>query len=120
VLSHLESIDSMEQPAVIADFLLRFDKAQWSLVTAVHENKLVLSIRTSSNKLSAADMARKVLRQIGEGGGHKTKAGGFIKLETGSAAEVDRFREMLRRRYLRALNIKGQRGQKLVPQTSKA
>jgi nanoRNase/pAp phosphatase (c-di-AMP/oligoRNAs hydrolase) len=115
VLSHLESIDSMEQPAVIADFLLRFDKVQWALVTAVHENKLVLSIRTSSTKLSAADMARKVLRQIGEGGGHRTKAGGFIRLETGSAAEVERFREMLRRRYLRALGIKGTRGQKLVP-----
>ena len=116
VLSHLESIDSMEQPAVIADFLLRFDKVQWALVTAVHENKLVLSIRTSNtSKLSAADMARKLLRTIGEGGGHRTKAGGFLRLETGSAAEVDRLREVLRRRYLRALGIKGQRGQKLVP-----
>jgi nanoRNase/pAp phosphatase (c-di-AMP/oligoRNAs hydrolase) len=116
VLSHLESIDSMEQPAVIADFLLRFDKVQWALVTAVHESKLVLSIRTSNtSKMSAADMARKLLRNIGEGGGHRTKAGGFLRLETGSPAEVDRLREMLRRRYLRALGIKGQRGQKLVP-----
>jgi len=116
VLSHIESIDSMEQPAVIADFLLRFDKVQWALVTAVHENKLILSIRTSNtSKLSAADMARRVLRNIGEGGGHRTKAGGFIRLETGSAAEIDRVREMLKRRYLRSLGIKGQRGQKLVP-----
>jgi nanoRNase/pAp phosphatase (c-di-AMP/oligoRNAs hydrolase) len=115
-LSHLETIDSMEQPAVIADFLLRFDKVQWALVTAVHESKLVMSIRTSdTKKLSAADMAKRVLRQIGEGGGHRTKAGGFIRLETGSTAEVDRVREMLRRRYLRALGVKGQRGQKLVP-----
>jgi nanoRNase/pAp phosphatase (c-di-AMP/oligoRNAs hydrolase) len=116
VLSHLETIDSMEQPAVIADFLLRFDKAQWAMVTAVHESKLVLSIRTNNpSKLSAADMAKKVLRQMGEGGGHRTKAGGFIKLETGSVAEVDRLREMLKRRYLSTLGIKGQRGQKLVP-----
>ena len=115
-LSHLETIDSMEQPAVIADFLLRFDKVQWALVTAVHESKLVMSIRTSNtSKLSAADMAKRVLRQIGEGGGHRTKAGGFVKLETGSNAEVDRVREMLRRRYLRALGVKGQRGHKLVP-----
>jgi hypothetical protein len=85
-------------------------------VTAVHESKLVMSIRTSNtSKLSAADMAKRVLRQIGEGGGHRTKAGGFIRLETGSNAEVDRVREMLRRRYLRALGIKGQRGQRLVP-----
>ena len=116
VLSHLESIDSMEQPAVIADFLLRFDRAQWALVTAVHETKLVLSIRTGGRSLSAADMARKLLRNIGEGGGHRTKAGGFIRLETGSAAEVERHREMLRRRFLRSLGVKGQRGQKLVPQ----
>jgi nanoRNase/pAp phosphatase (c-di-AMP/oligoRNAs hydrolase) len=116
VLSHLETIDSMEQPAVIADFLLRFDKVQWALVTAVHESKLVLSIRTSNtSKLTAADMARRVLRTIGEGGGHRTKAGGFIRLSTGSAAEIDRVREMIRRRYLRSLGIKGQRGQKLVP-----
>ena len=115
-ISHLESIDSMEQPAVIADFLLRFDKVQWALVTAVHENKLILSIRTShTSKLTAADMARRVLRTIGEGGGHRTKAGGFIKLATGSAAEIERLREMIRRRYLRSLGIKGQRGQKLVP-----
>ena len=117
--SHLETIDSMEQPAVIADFLLRFDKVQWALVTAVHESKLVMSIRTSdTRKLSAADMARKILRQIGEGGGHRTKAGGFIKLETGSDAEVERLREKIRRRYLRSLGIKGQRGQKLVPNKS--
>ena len=114
-LSHLETIDSMEQPAVIADFLLRFDRVQWAMVTAVHESKLVMSIRTSNtSKLSAADMAKRVLRQIGEGGGHRTKAGGFVKLESGSTVEVDRVREMLRRRYLRALGVKG-RGQKLVP-----
>ena len=116
VLSHLETIDSMEQPAVIADFLLRFDKVQWALVTAVHEQKLVLSIRTSNtSKLTAADMAKKVLRGLGEGGGHRTKAGGFIKLESGSVAEVDRLRETLRRRYLGSLGMTGQRGQKLVP-----
>lgn len=116
ILSHLETIDSMEQPAVIADFLLRFDKVQWALVTAVHESKLVMSIRTSNtSRLSAADMAKRLLRQIGEGGGHRTKAGGFVRLETGSAAEVERVREMLRRRYLRALGVKGLRGQRLVP-----
>jgi hypothetical protein len=70
------------------------------------------------DKLTAADMARRVLRQIGEGGGHRTKAGGFIKLETGSEAEVERLREKIRRRYLRSLGIKGQRGQKLVPNKS--
>jgi len=114
MVSHLESIDSLEKPAVVADFLLRFEKVDWSLVTAVHDGKLLMSIRTGSPKMSAADMARRVMRKIGEGGGHRTKAGGYIKLETGSAAEIDRWREVLRRRYLRALLIKGAKPQRLV------
>jgi len=115
VMSHLDRIDSMEKPAVMADFLLRFDKVDWSLVTAVHESKLVLSLRTSAARLSAADMMRRLIRNIGEGGGHRTKAGGFVRLESGSAAEIDRVRKVLRRRYLRSLRIPPSRGQRLVP-----
>lgn len=115
VMSHLEKIDSMEKPAVMADFLLRFDKVDWSLVTAVHDTKLVMSLRTSAANLSAADMMRRLIRKIGEGGGHRTKAGGFVRLENGSAAELERVRKILRRRYLRSLGIAPSRGQRLVP-----
>jgi nanoRNase/pAp phosphatase (c-di-AMP/oligoRNAs hydrolase) len=115
IISHLDHIDSLERPAVVADFLLRFDKVDWALVTAVHQGKLLMSIRTSSSKMSAADMAKRLLRKIGEGGGHRTKAGGSINLDTSSAAEIERWREQLRRRYLRALLIKGARPQRLVP-----
>jgi nanoRNase/pAp phosphatase (c-di-AMP/oligoRNAs hydrolase) len=115
VMSHLDAINSLEQPAVIADLLLRVEGAQWSLVTAVFEKSLVLSLRTSSTKMSAADMMKRLVRNLGDGGGHRTKAGGGIKLETGSAAEIERLRNTLRRRYLRSLGQKPQtRGNKLV------
>ena len=114
ILSHLDAIDSLEQPAVMADFLLRFDKAAWALVTAVTDGKLVLSLRTSAPKASAADVMRRLLRDVGEGGGHRTKAGGFVKLETGTPAEVEQIRKTLWRRYLRAVGIKPVRGQKLI------
>jgi hypothetical protein len=85
------------------------------LVTAVSEGKLFLSLRTSStNKLSAAHMAKRLMRKIGQGGGHRTKAGGYIELVSDSPAEVERWREVLRRRFLRALLIKGARPQRLV------
>lgn len=115
LMAHIDTIDSAEQPAIIADFLLRFDKVQFSLVSAVSGDQMVLSMRTDSGKLSAADVMRKLIRKIGEGGGHRAKAGGAIPLATGSAAEIDRLREVLRRRYLRALGIKGAKPQKLVP-----
>lgn len=113
--SHLESIESPEMPAVVADMLLRFEPIQWVLVSAVRGPSLQLSLRTSSSKGSAADIMRRLLRHMGEGGGHRTKAGGAVLLETGSDAEVDRLRTKLRQRLLRALKITGARGQRLVP-----
>jgi nanoRNase/pAp phosphatase (c-di-AMP/oligoRNAs hydrolase) len=114
IISHIGEIDSMEKPAVMADFLLRFDQVQWALVTATYENRLILSLRTSSKTMSAADMIRRLLRNFGEGGGHRTKAGGFIQMPDPTATEVTRLRDLLRRRLLRALKIRGVRGQRLV------
>jgi nanoRNase/pAp phosphatase (c-di-AMP/oligoRNAs hydrolase) len=115
LMSHLETSPSPERPAVIADFLLRFDEAKWSLVSGVLDNQLLLSLRTYPGNLSAAQLMKRLLRNLGEGGGHRTKAGGAIPLTTGTAAEVDRFRDILRRRYLRALGIKGAKPQRLIP-----
>jgi hypothetical protein len=87
------------------------------MVTAVYEKRLVISLRTSANKLSAADMIRRLLRGEGEGGGHRTKAGGFILLESDTPAEVERKRALLRRRFLRALGIKAGPGKRLIPKS---
>jgi nanoRNase/pAp phosphatase (c-di-AMP/oligoRNAs hydrolase) len=117
LMSHIDQIEALEQPAVMADLLLRFDKVQYSLVTAVYDNRLLLSLRSSGTRFSAADLARRLLRRIGEGGGHRSKAGGYIALDTGSPTEVERKRNVLRRRYLRALGIRQPRGIKLVAAT---
>jgi nanoRNase/pAp phosphatase (c-di-AMP/oligoRNAs hydrolase) len=114
VVSHIGEVDSLEKPAVIADFLLRFEKVQWSLVTAVHGGRLILSLRTSAAKGSASAMMRRLVRGLGEGGGHRTKAGGFVPLENGTPTEIDRVRKKLRRRLLRALHIGVDRLQHLV------
>ena len=112
--SFLDTIDSPEQPAVIADFLLRYDKVQWALVTAVYNGHLVMSLRTNDLRLSAADLMRRLTRNLGEGGGHRSKAGGAVKLANGSPTEIDRIRTIIRQRYLRALRITTKTGQRLV------
>lgn len=114
LVSHIEQIDSLEQPAIIADFLLRYDKVQWAMVTAEYEGRLIFSIRSSDPKRSAGEIARRVIRNIGEGGGHHSKAGGFVRLENGSATEIERQRTIMRNRFLRSLRIKSSRGSKLV------
>ncbi len=115
LISHLDEIDTLEKTAVLADSLLRFDKVDWVLVTAVHDSKLVLSLRTIGDKMTASDMIRRLLKDAGTGGGHRRKAGGSIPLETGSPAEIERRRTILRRRYLRALRIKTTKPSRLVP-----
>jgi len=115
LLTHLEEIDSPEKPAMMADFLLRFEKAEWALVTAVFNGALVMSLRTNGAKASAADLIKRIVRNIGEGGGHRTKAGGGIKLAHGTPTEIERLRGVVRRRYLRSLRIAQSHGQRLVP-----
>ncbi|MGH7176813.1 MAG: DHH family phosphoesterase [Tepidisphaeraceae bacterium] len=115
MISHIGTIDSLEKPAVMADFLLRYDKVTWALITAIYDGKLILSLRTNGPKDSTGDVMRRLVRNIGDGGGHRTKAGGHIPLETGSAAEIERIRTTLRRRLLRVLKIRMSRGQKLIP-----
>jgi nanoRNase/pAp phosphatase (c-di-AMP/oligoRNAs hydrolase) len=114
ITSFIETIESLEQPAVIADLLLRFEKAQWALVTAIYENRLIFSLRSSDPKRSAGQIARRLIRNLGEGGGHRTKAGGYVPLENGTPTEIERIRTTMRKRLLRAINLKGTRGQKLV------
>jgi nanoRNase/pAp phosphatase (c-di-AMP/oligoRNAs hydrolase) len=114
VMSHVEQIESLERPAILADFLLRFDQVNWALVTAVHGDRLLMSLRTQSKTTSAADVMRKLVRHWGTGGGHRTKAGGFVPLPSKSPADIDRARKRLWNRYLKALGHKPVKGQKLV------
>lgn len=114
IITYCETVDSPEQPAVLADFLLRYDKVNWALSAAVYKDYLVYSLRTNDPRRSAADIMRRLMRKLGEGGGHRTKAGGAIKLANGTATEVDRVRSIVRRRFLRNLHIAGERGQRLI------
>ena len=114
IISHIGEIDSLEKPAVMADFLLRFDQVQSVAGDGDARKSVIVSPRTSSKTFSAADLIRRLLRKIGEGGGHRTKAGGFIPMSGATAGEITRLGHLLRRRYLRALKIRGVRGQRSV------
>ena len=93
-------------------------ESQLALVEAAlvaADEPLTLRRLASVAGLEDAALARRLVRKIGEGGGHKNKAGAYIPLQTGSATELEHVRAMLRRRLLRALAIPLSRGLKLVP-----
>ena len=58
------------------------------------------------------------LRGVGEGGGHRTKAGGVIRLEQKTPAEIERLRLLVRRRYLRSLHIPSRSNSSQIPRIS--
>ena len=122
LFTHLDRIESLEKPAIIADFLLRYEEADWCVVTAVSAtdpqkppDRLLVSVRTNRPTDSAGEALRRAMSRFGEGGGHRTKAGGFVELENGSPTEVERVRMELRRRFLAALKLPPEaRGRRLM------
>ena len=113
LVTHLDLIEFVEKPAILADFLLRYDAIEWAVVTALtgsgndegRPDRMVVSARTHSPTISAGEIMRRAMDGLGEGGGHRTKAGGVVKLENGTPTEIERVRLDLRRRFLRALKI---------------
>ncbi|QOV90531.1 DHH family phosphoesterase [Humisphaera borealis] len=114
LMSHLDNIESMEQPAIMADMLLRFDQAEWALVTAETDNGVVLSLRTRAKERSAADVMHKIIARLGEGGGHRTKAGGFIRFAPEVPHNPKKLRAKLWRRLLSAVGVRSGKPIRLV------
>jgi nanoRNase/pAp phosphatase (c-di-AMP/oligoRNAs hydrolase) len=105
VVTHAGAVRQLEEAALLADGLLRCDGVDCVLVTAIHEGRLVLSLRSQNSRFSAGELMRRLVHKIGDGGGHRAKAGGQIPLEQISAGCVDRVQGVLTRRLLRALRI---------------
>ncbi len=122
LVTHLDRIEFLEKPAIMADFLLRLEGADWAVVTALvgdanegRPTKLLASVRTNNPTLSAGEAMRRAMEGLGEGGGHRTKAGGFVRLENGTPTEIERVRLDLRRQLLKALKLpKDARGRRLM------
>lgn len=106
IVAHLDEVHFTEVPAVIADFLLRCQGVKWVLVTALHEGRLIFSLRTTSAVLSAGEVARTLMHRLGDGGGHRTKAGGAANFcAGGNAREITLIRNRMVKRLLRALKL---------------
>jgi nanoRNase/pAp phosphatase (c-di-AMP/oligoRNAs hydrolase) len=79
-VSHLGKIDNPDMVAEMADFLLRGEDLRWTLVTAVYNDTLYLSLRASGKNAHAGSIARKTVGVMGTAGGHGRMAGGQIPL----------------------------------------
>jgi nanoRNase/pAp phosphatase (c-di-AMP/oligoRNAs hydrolase) len=74
VYAHLGSVVNPDVCVLIADFFMRVDTIQWSIVSGIHEKKLVLILRNDGIRKNAGTVANQSFGQLGSAGGHKSMA----------------------------------------------
>lgn len=115
VVSHLGNLEAPEMVAEVADFFLRAENVDWSMVSGVIDGWLHVSLRTTDGERHAGNIARNLGGRKGFGGGHQALAAAQIPLPETAQDPVglQRFVRRLERRFLRATGANGGRGEKL-------
>ena len=116
LISWINDLANPELAAQVVDFMIRFEDIDWAVCAGIHNNRLVLSVRTSVPRAQAGEILRQVVSKLGgRAGGHDRRAGGFIPLSSTSANAIEQVQGDFRRRMLKALQIDECRGKRLVP-----
>ena len=103
MVAHLGPVTSPEDVAHVADFLLTYDRADWSFCTGRLKGHLYLSLRTEAAGAEAVRALRGVVDAPGDAGGHGSIAGGRMTL---GAEDTDRNWRALEREVQQRLAAK--------------
>ena len=118
MICDIGDVNNPDMIGEVADLLLRHEEVDWVMCCGFCNDprlncagQMLISFRTQDNTLSAGDVARKVVAQLGTGGGHEHMAGGQIKLTSAGRARI---KSVIRKRFLSALGIRTRKGHPLV------
>ena len=78
---HLGRVPHPDICVQIADFFMRVDSVAWSIVSCLHQNRLVVIFRNDGIRKNAGIVAKKSFGQLGPAGGHKNAARAEIPVE---------------------------------------
>ena len=65
----------------VADFYLQLENVQWTVVSGVVNDQMVVSVRNLGYSRNAGDFVRRWFNDIGSAGGHRTMAKAVVPLE---------------------------------------
>lgn len=65
----------------ISDFIISIQEVEFSVVYSPRDSGIKFSVRNKLDYLDAGKLVHDVLKEVGNGGGHKTMAGGFLPAE---------------------------------------
>jgi nanoRNase/pAp phosphatase (c-di-AMP/oligoRNAs hydrolase) len=84
---HMGAVDSPDHLVIVADFLMKLAEATWSVVSGIHDDKLVVIFRNAGFRRDAGRRAREAFGDLGSAGGHQSTARAEIPL-TAIAAQA--------------------------------
>lgn len=81
VFVHLGRVSHPDVCVQVADFFLRVNTVNWSIVSGLHQRKLVIIFRNDGIRKNAGTLARESFGRWGSAGGHKSAARAEVSLD---------------------------------------
>ncbi len=81
VFFHAGNISKPDELVVVADFFLTLARVNWSIISGVFENKLIIVLRNDGLRKGAGNTAKEAFSSFGSAGGHKTMARAELELK---------------------------------------
>ena len=119
LVSNLYEISFPEVVAEMADFLIRLDGIESSFCMGHYAGSMILSIRTTRSDLGLGNMIRRIVADLGTGGGHGMTAGGKIVNVPDDKEAIGELAELLTNRLLAELGKSGVTPHPLLPQENR-
>ena len=74
IFIHLGSTKNTDICVLIADFFMRFNLITWSIVSGIHEDKLIIVVRNDGSRKDAGILLTQKFGEFGSAGGHRSMA----------------------------------------------
>lgn len=81
IFAHLGPVSNPDVCVIIADFFLRIESIDWSIISGIYNNKLIVIFRNDGLRKNAGKVAKESFGVIGSAGGHQSMARAEISLE---------------------------------------
>jgi nanoRNase/pAp phosphatase (c-di-AMP/oligoRNAs hydrolase) len=77
-VTYIGKISNPDLVAEMADLVMRLEGVTWALCMGVYKTTLILSLRTNQESGGAGQMIQRLVRGLGQAGGHGMMAGGKV------------------------------------------
>jgi len=82
LFAYLGAVTNPDICVLIADFFMRVEQVDYSIVSGIYEGTLVIIFRNDGLRMSAGNLAKQSFGQFGSAGGHKSMARAEIDVST--------------------------------------